>query len=188
MKRRASVALLGTIALGLAAMSAQAARPDAGYYSHPTRSYGIAGYLYFSVITGGEGANEEYLSVIKRSTRVDDQTAGKFLQYATSSMADFKNYRLQARDSILCSKRSEISSIPQLASAFDSLDEALEARRESMTRGSEKILGADGMRNFETYLSLKDPEAKAATKNSEAALIATHRTPDQLISQYCSLN
>lgn len=160
-------------------------RVDAGYYDHPSRPYGMAGFLLFSGILHVRAEDAQAaVGMIQQVTQVDEETARSFLGYIQQAKEDLDRYVLE-RAGELCAQREAMGTIPQLVAAFDGMDADVEARRAQLTRGSETILGEIGMRNFEMHIASKDRGKSADVGDAAASLAALGRSPEQLLESFC---
>jgi hypothetical protein len=162
------------------------ARPDAGYYDHPSRPYGVAGLLFFTnTLAVSAQDTPAALHKIFEVTQVDDETAREFLDYMQNAKRALDEYE---RETIgqLCNQRDELRTIPQFASALDSIDVAVESRRAELTRGSESVLGEVGMRSFEMYIANKDRGKRTVARDNEETLRSLNKSPAELLLVYCN--
>lgn len=162
-----------------------AERADAGNYDHPTRLYGVSGVLFYAaVLDESKRDTLSAVSKIRAVTKVDDVTAWKFLDYISEAQDDLNLYQRESVN-LLCDRRSEIKDISQLAFALGSTDAGVEARRAQLTRGAEAVLGVDGMRNFEIYMSGKDRRKKPSTPDNEGKLRQMQKSAPELLALFC---
>src|SRR5690606_26080143 len=90
---------------------AQALSSPAGNYYHPTRPYGVSGFLFFSAIA--ETKDESSLAVINKVrhiTGVDDTTARGFLSYAKAALETL-DMEAPSRNKEFCARRTEMNTL-----------------------------------------------------------------------------
>lgn len=163
-----------------------ASRPDAGNYVGNARPYGVSGFLFFFAVVDESTENTDAsINKIREATKVDEDTAWRFLSYMTQARDLLKQYQLDSHNQ-LCAQRAQMTTIPQLANALKSTDAGVENRRVQLVRGAESILGVEGMRNFETYLSNKDRnQQQPFVERNEERLIEMNKTPAEVLALLC---
>lgn len=164
----------------------EAPRPDAGFYEHPSRSYGVSGLLFFiNILAVSEQDMQEAIDKVIAVTQVSNETAREFVEYIKKAKKDLDQYESEVGGR-MCAQRGAIQTIQHLAAAFDEVDTAVESRRAQITRGSEEVLGDVGMRNFEMYIANRDRGKRVNSRDNEATLTALNKHPADVLDIYCN--
>lgn len=157
------------------------------FYSHPSMPYGVAGFnVFFSLasVNAEPGSSDAAVRRIQQATGVDAETASRLMTYIEEAVEDY-NLHFKELKVETCSIRSQLTSMPALVEEMDRTRLAAEHRRVLLLRGSESILGKEGMQRFDLYLSRANERAKFVESDYDTAFRASGRTAQEVLASFC---